>query len=89
MEENRDYLVHNISGAMDRMNYSAMPGRVNQSVFDIKNEEKIKFQEDQIKQLKRALKAYQKNTQEQNQKLSSQDNLLIEYYSLNKNYTEI
>ena len=89
MEENRDYLVHNISGAMDRMNYSAMPGRVNQSVFDIKNEEKIKFQEDQIKQLKRALKAYQKNTQEQNQKLSSQDNLLIEYNSLNKNYTEI
>lgn len=89
MEENRDYLVHNISGAMDRMNYSAMPGKVNQSVFDIKNEEKIKLQEDQIKHLKRALKAYQKNTQEQNQKLSSQDNLVIEYNSLNKNYAEV
>ena len=84
-----DYMVHNLSGNFDRLNYSAMPGRVNAKIIDQQSEEKMKLQEEKVKQLQRKLKAYQKNNLEQNKKLSSQDNLVIEYNSLSKNYTEL
>ena len=85
----QDYMVHNLSGNFDRLNYSAMPGRVNAKLIDQQSEEKMKLQEEKVKQLQRKLKAYQKNNLEQNKKLSSQDNLVIEYNSLSKNYTEL
>ena len=85
----QDYMVHNLSGNFDRLNYSAMPGRVNAKIIDQQSEEKMKLQEEKVKQLQRKLKAYQKNNLEQNKKLSSQDNLVIEYNSLSKNYTEL
>ena len=85
----QDYMDHNLSGNFDRLNYSAMPGRVNAKIIDQQSEEKMKLQEEKVKQLQRKLKAYQKNNLEQNKKLSSQDNLVIEYNSLSKNYTEL
>ena len=85
----QEYIVHNLSGNFDRLNYSAMPGRVNAKLIDQQSEEKMKLQEEKVKQLQRKLKAYQKNSLEQNKKLSSQDNLVIEYNSLSKNYAEL
>ena len=85
----QEYIVHNLSGNFDRLNYSAMPGRVNAKLIDQQSEEKMKLQEEKVKQLQRKLKAYQKNNLEQNKKLSSQDNLVIEYNSLSKNYAEL
>ena len=85
----QEYIVHNLSGNFDRLNYSAMPSRVNAKLIDQQSEEKMKLQEEKVKQLQRKLKAYQKNNLEQNKKLSSQDNLVIEYNSLSKNYAEL
>ena len=38
---------------------------------------------------KRKIQAYEKNTEVQNQKLSDYDHLLVEYNSLNKNFSQI
>ena len=53
------------------------------------NQEIIKSKDNTIKQLKRKLQAYEKNAQEQNQKLSDYDHLLVEFNSLNKNYSQL
>ena len=42
-----------------------------------------------IKTLQRKLKAFQIMTFDQNKKITKYDNLIIEYNSLNKNYTEL
>ena len=49
----------------------------------------IKTQEKIINQLKRTIQIYEKNTFEQNKKLSNHDSLLIDYNSLLKNYSEL
>ena len=53
------------------------------------NQEIIKSKDNTIKQLKRKLQAYEKNAQDQNQKLSDYDHLLVEFNSLNKNYSQL
>ena len=52
------------------------------------NEELLKAKDNTIKQLKRKIQAYEKNAEDQNLKLSDYDHLLVEYNSLNKNYTQ-
>ncbi len=47
----------------------------------------LKSKDDIIKQLKRKIQVYEKNTETQNQKLSDYDHLLVEYNSMNKNYS--
>ena len=49
----------------------------------------IKMKDNEIKDLKTTLKVYKRNTIEQNEKLSSQDHLYIDYNSLKKNYEEL
>ena len=49
------------------------------------NQELMKSKDNAIKQLKRKIKAYEKNNQAQNLKLSDYDHLLVEYNSLKKN----
>ena len=63
------------------LNYSSYSGN---NVHDI-----IKNQENIINQLKRTIQVYEKNTEEQNQKLANHDSLVIEYNSLMKNYSEL
>ena len=42
-----------------------------------------------IKQLQRKIEAFEKNADEQNQKLSDYDHLLVEFNSINQNYTQM
>ena len=49
----------------------------------------IRSQENIINQLKSTIQVYEKNTEEQNRKLSNHDSLIIEYNSLLKNYSEL
>ena len=49
----------------------------------------IKSQENIINQLKSTIQVYEKNTEEQNRRLSNHDSLVIEYNSLLKNYSEL
>mgnify|MGYP002868452324 FL=1 len=49
----------------------------------------IKTQESIINQLKRTIQVYEKNTQDQNKRISKHDSLLIEYNSLLKNYSDL
>ena len=44
----------------------------------------LKSKDNTIKQLKRKIQAFEKNTEIQNQKLSDYDHLLVEFKSLNK-----
>ena len=53
------------------------------------NQELMKSKDNTIKQLKRKIRVYEKNAQDQNLKLSDYDHLLVEFNSLNKNYTEL
>ena len=53
------------------------------------NQELLKSKDNTIKKLKRKIHAYEKNAQEQNIKLSDYDHLLVEFNSLNKNYTDL
>ncbi len=53
------------------------------------NQDLIKSKDNTIRQLKRKIQAYEKNAQDQNLKLSDYDHLLVEYNSLNKNYSQI
>ena len=63
------------------INYSSFSGNNLQDI--------IKSQENIINQLKRTIEVYEKNTEEQNRKLSNHDSLIIEYNSLLKNYSEL
>ena len=49
----------------------------------------IRSQENIINQLKSTIQVYEKNTEDQNRKLSNHDSLVIEYNSLLKNYSEL
>jgi len=49
----------------------------------------LQSKENQIKQLERKIEAFEKNAEEQNQKLSDYDHLLVEFNSINSNYTQI
>ena len=49
----------------------------------------LQSKENQIKQLKRKIEAFEKNAEEQNQKLSDYDHLLVEFNSINSNYTQM
>ena len=61
--------------------------------YDIGNpsidQEIIKTKDKTIKHLKRKIKAYEKNNEDQNLKLSDYDHLLVEYNSLKKNYSQL
>ena len=49
----------------------------------------LQSKDDIIKQLKRKIEAYEKNAEEQNQKLSDYDHLLVEFNSINQNYSQM
>ena len=70
----------NYSNNYQNFAYSMDKGIPNKSI-----EESLKEKDEKIKSLQRKLKSYQKKNQLQNQKISSKDNLYIEYNSLNKN----
>ena len=76
------------------MNYS-MFEQINHPGLDMDvgmsnlNQNLLKSKDNTIKQLKRKIQAYEKNTEVQNQKLSDYDHLLVDYNSLNKNYTQL
>ena len=53
------------------------------------NQDIIKSKDKLINQLKRKIKVYEKNTEDQNLKLSKYDHILVEYESLNKNYSKL
>jgi len=54
-----------------------------------RNEEMLKIKDEKIKMLNRKLKSYQKVNEDQSQQINAQDNLVIDYNSLNKNYLEL
>jgi chromosome segregation ATPase len=74
----------NYSNNIQNNAYSMDIGKPNKSI-----EESLKEKDDKIKSLQRKVKSYQKKNQLQNQRISSKDNLYIEYNSLNKNYAEL
>ena len=76
--------ISNYSNNIQNFAYSMDIGKPNKSI-----EESLKEKDDKIKSLQRKLKSYQKKNLLQNQKISSKDNLYIEYNSLNKNYAEL
>lgn len=53
------------------------------------NQTLLRTKDNTIKQLKRKIQAYEKNTESLNQKLSDYDYLLVEYNSINKNYLQL
>ena len=53
------------------------------------NQDIINSKDKLINQLKRKIKVYEKNTEDQNLKLSKYDHILVEYESLNKNYSKL
>ena len=53
------------------------------------NQDIIQSKDKLINQLKRRIKVYEKNTEDQNLKLSKYDHILVEYESLNKNYSKL
>ena len=63
------------------LNYSSYSGCNLQDI--------IRSQENIINQLKSTIQVYEKNTEDQNRKLSNHDSLVIEYNSLLKNYSEL
>ncbi len=79
---------------LNNMNYS-MFEQINHPGLDMDvgmsnlNQNLLKTKDNTIKQLKRKIQAYEKNTEVQNQKLSDYDHLLVDYNSLNKNYTQL
>ena len=79
---------------LNNMNYS-MFEQINHPGLDMDvgmsnlNQNLLKSKDNTIKQLKRKIQAYEKNTEVQNQKLSDYDHLLVNYNSLNKNYTQL
>ena len=79
---------------INNMNYS-MFEQINHPGLDIDmgmsnlNQNLLKTKDNTIKQLKRKIQAYEKNTEVQNQKLSDYDHLLVECNSLKKNYTQL
>ena len=79
---------------LNNMNYS-MFEQINHPGLDMDvgmsnlNQNLLKSKDNTIKQLKRKIQAYEKNTEVQNQKLSDYDHLLVDYNSLNKNYTQL
>ena len=78
----------------NNLNYS-MFDQINHPGLDIDmgtsglSQNLLKSKDNTIKQLKRKIQAYEKNTEVQNQKLSDYDHLLVEYNSLNKNFSQI
>ena len=79
---------------INNMNYS-MFEQINHPGLDLDmgtsnlNQNLLKSKDNTIKQLKRKIQAYEKNTEVQNQKLSDYDHLLVEFNSLNKNYSQL
>ena len=78
---------------INNMNYS-MFEQINHPGLDLDmgasnlNQNLLKSKDNTIKQLKRKIQAYEKNTEVQNQTLSDYDHLLVEFNSLNKNYSQ-
>ena len=54
-----------------------------------RNEEMLKLKDEKIRMLNQKLKTFQKVNQDQSQQINAQDNLIIDYNSLNKNYLEL
>ena len=53
------------------------------------NEEIIRAKDNKIRKLKRQIKAYENNAENQNLKLADYDHLLVEYEGLSQNYSLI
>ena len=76
------------------VNYSMLEPIIHPGLdLDIENtnlsQNLLKSKDNTIKQLKRKIQAYEKNTEVQNQKLSDYDHLLVEYNSISKNYSQM
>ena len=71
----------NFSGLNTTSNYSMRE--------NVKNKEKLKIKEEKIKMLNEQLKAYKKINLNQSNQLSENDNILIDFNSLQKNYSEL
>ena len=94
MEEPQEQNIFSSEISKNNFNYNELDQLNNQELdFDLGNQninqEILKSKDNTIKQLKRKIQAYDKNAQEQNLKLSDYDHLLVEYQSLNKNYTQL
>ena len=94
MEEPQEQNIFSSEISNNNFNYNELDQLNNQELdFDLGNQninqEILKSKDNTIKQLKRKIQAYDKNAQEQNLKLSDYDHLLVEYQSLNKNYTQL
>ena len=94
MEEPQEQSIFSSEISNNNFNYNELDQLNNQELdFDLGNQninqEILKSKDNTIKQLKRKIQAYDKNAQEQNLKLSDYDHLLVEYQSLNKNYTQL
>ena len=72
------------------MNFSNIGHQYGYSMeLNPRNEEMLKIKDEKIKMLNRKLKSYQKVNEDQSQQINAQDNLVIDYNSLNKNYLEL
>ena len=77
MEELQD---ENINNEMEEQELDS--NTMNQNIL-------LQTKENLIKQLKRKIDALEKNAEEQNQKLSDYDHLLVEFNSINANYSQM
>ena len=77
MEEFQD---DNINNEMEEQELDS--NAMNQNIL-------LQSKENLIQQLKSKIDAYEKNADEQNQKLSDYDHLLVEFNSINQNYSQM
>ena len=77
--------MNNINNYSMQINHPGLTFDIGSSASNL-NQTLLKSKDDTIKQLKRKIQVYEKNTEAQNQKLSDYDHLLVEYNSMNKNY---
>ncbi len=72
------------------VNFSGLNSTSNYSIKgNVKNKELLKIKEEKIKMLNEQLKAYKKINLNQSNQLSENDNILIDFNSLQKNYSEL
>ena len=72
------------------INYSNIGHQYGYSMdINPRNEEMLKLKDEKIRMLNQKLKTFQKVNQDQSQQINAQDNLIIDYNSLNKNYLEL
>lgn len=85
-----DNLWYNSIPANNSISYDRLNNSVTLGMLPLNNRvDALKMKDSEINNLKKTINIYKKNTLKQNEKISSQDHLYIEYNSMKKNYIEL